>query len=64
LFGCVPIPLSPSRATSLLRAVFIECPDGIRNYPDDFDNLISDSREDSALRLQQTESHLLPFDAL
>jgi hypothetical protein len=38
--------------------VFIECPDGIRNYPDDFDNLLSDSRVDSALRLQQTESHL------
>ena len=26
--------------------VFIECPDGIRNYPDDFDNLLSDSRDD------------------
>jgi hypothetical protein len=38
--------------------VFIECPDGIRNYPDDFDNLLSDSRDDSALRLQQTGSHL------
>ena len=25
--------------------VFIECPDGIRNYPDDFENLLSDSRE-------------------
>jgi hypothetical protein len=29
--------------------VFIECPGGIRNYPDDFDNLLSDSRDDSAL---------------
>ena len=37
---------------------FIECPDGIRNYPDDFDNLLSDSRDDSAPRLRQTESHL------
>jgi len=38
--------------------VFIECPDAIRNYPDDFDNLLSDSRDDSAPRLRQTESHL------
>jgi len=38
--------------------VFIECPNGIRNYPDDFDNLLSNPRDDSALRLQQTESHL------
>jgi hypothetical protein len=34
--------------------VFIECPDGIRNYPDAFDNLLSDSRNDSALPLQQS----------
>jgi hypothetical protein len=38
--------------------VFIECPDSVRNYPDDFDNLLSDSRDNSALRLRQTESHL------
>jgi hypothetical protein len=37
--------------------VFIECP-GIRNYPDAFDNLLSDPRNDSALPLQQTESNL------
>ena len=38
--------------------VFIERPDGIRNYPDDFDNLLSDFRGDSALPLRQTESDL------
>jgi hypothetical protein len=27
--------------------VCIDCPDGIRKYPDDFDNLRSDSRDDS-----------------
>jgi hypothetical protein len=36
--------------------VFIEGPDGIRNYPDEFDNLLSGSRDDSALPLRQTES--------
>src|ERR1700732_1912808 len=38
--------------------VFIECPDGIRSYPDDFDKLLSGSRDDSALPLRQTESDL------
>jgi hypothetical protein len=33
--------------------VFIECPDGIQNYPDDFDNLLSDSQDDSALPLRK-----------
>ena len=50
-----------AKARDLLIAgwqVFIECPDGRRNYPDDFENLLPDSRDDSALRLQQTESQL------
>jgi hypothetical protein len=50
-----------AKARDLLVAgwqVFIECPDGRRNYPDEFGNLLSDSRNDSALRLQQTESQL------
>ena len=34
--------------------VFIECPGGDRNYPDDFDNLLSDSRDDGALPLQHS----------
>jgi hypothetical protein len=38
--------------------VFIECPAGIQNYPDDFDNLLSESQEDSALPLQPSESDL------
>ena len=38
--------------------VVIECPDGIRNYPDDFDNLISVSRDDSALPSQYSEIDL------
>jgi hypothetical protein len=53
-----------AKARDLLVAgwqVFIECPDGRRNYPDDFENLLSDSRDDSALRLQQSrlESYLI-----
>jgi hypothetical protein len=50
-----------AKARDLLVAgwqVFIERPDGRRNYPDDFENLLSDSRDDSALRPQQTESQL------
>jgi hypothetical protein len=39
--------------------VFIEGPDGIRNYPDEFDDLLSGSRDDSALPLRQTESGCL-----
>jgi hypothetical protein len=38
--------------------VFIERPDGARNDPGDFDNLLADSRDDSALPLRQTESNL------
>jgi hypothetical protein len=38
--------------------VVIECPNGIRNYPDDFDNLISVSRDDSALPSQYSEIDL------
>jgi hypothetical protein len=38
--------------------VFTECPDGIRNYPDAFDNLLFDAADDTALPLQQTESDL------
>ena len=39
--------------------VFIECPGDSRNYPDDFDILLSDSsRDDGALPLRQTESEL------
>ncbi len=38
--------------------VFIDCPDGIRNYPDDFDNLFSASRDDSALPLRLPENDL------
>jgi hypothetical protein len=38
--------------------VFIERPGGARNYPGDFDNLLADSRDDSALPLRQTESNL------
>jgi hypothetical protein len=38
--------------------VVIECPDGIRNYPDDFDNLISVSRDDSTLPSQYYEIDL------
>jgi hypothetical protein len=38
--------------------VFIECPDGIRTYPNDFDKLLSGSRDDSALPVRQTESDL------
>jgi hypothetical protein len=38
--------------------VFIERPDGARNDPSDFDNLLADSRDDSALPLRQTESNL------
>jgi len=37
-----------AKARDLLVAgwqVFIECPDGRRNYPDDLENLLSDSRE-------------------
>jgi hypothetical protein len=29
--------------------VFIDCPDGARNYPSDFDSLLSDSNGESAL---------------
>ena len=32
--------------------VFIECPDAIRSYPDDFDKRLSGSRDDSALPLR------------
>jgi hypothetical protein len=32
--------------------VFIECPGGIQNYPDDFDNLLLDSQDDGALPLR------------
>ena len=38
--------------------VFIECPDDIRSSPDDFDKLLSGSRDDSALPLRQTERDL------
>jgi hypothetical protein len=38
--------------------VFIECPGGIRNYPDDFDNVLSDSRDDGALPLRHSEIDL------
>jgi hypothetical protein len=40
--------------------VFIECPAGIQNYPDDFDNLLSDSQDESggAVPLRQIESEL------
>jgi len=39
--------------------VVIVCPDGIRNYPDDFDNLISVLRNDSALPSQYSEIDLV-----
>ena len=42
--------------------VLIECPDGIRNYPDDFDNLLSDSRDDRCNQLRAIL--VLPFGAL
>jgi hypothetical protein len=35
--------------------VFIDCPDGIRNYPDDFDNLGSVSSDVSTLPSQYSE---------
>jgi hypothetical protein len=38
--------------------VFIVCPAGIQNLPDDFENLLSDSQDDRALPLRQTESEL------
>jgi hypothetical protein len=38
--------------------VFIEYSDGIRSYPDDFDNLLIDEGDDTAMRLRQTESKL------
>jgi hypothetical protein len=38
--------------------VFIDCPDGIRKYPDDFDNLLFNSRDDSALPLRYPEIDL------
>jgi hypothetical protein len=42
--------------------VFIECPAGIQNYPDEFDNLLSESH-DGALPLRQTEREFdVPFD--
>jgi hypothetical protein len=42
--------------------VFIECPDGIRNYPDDFDKLLSGSRDDSDFRCDKPRATLmLPF---
>jgi hypothetical protein len=36
--------------------VFIECPAGIQNYPDEFDRLLSDPQDGSARPLRQTES--------
>ena len=50
-----------ARARDLVAAgwhVFIECSDGIRSYPDDFDNLLLDEGDDTAMRLRQTESEL------
>jgi hypothetical protein len=38
--------------------VFIECPHGIRNYPDDFDNLLSNSSDDNLLPLRHPEIDL------
>jgi hypothetical protein len=38
--------------------VFIECPDGIRNYPDDFDNLLFNSSDDNLLPLRHPEIDL------
>jgi hypothetical protein len=29
--------------------VFIDCPDGKRNYPDDFDNMLSETGDDETL---------------
>jgi hypothetical protein len=38
--------------------VFIDCPDGNRNYPDDFDNLVSVASDDSTLPFQYSEIDL------
>ncbi len=38
--------------------VFIDCPDGNRNYPDNFDNLLSDSKDDRKLPLRHSEIDL------
>ncbi len=38
--------------------VYVECPGGDRNYPEDFDNLLSDSRDDSPLPLPHPEFDL------
>jgi hypothetical protein len=38
--------------------VFIECQDDTRSYPDDFDTLLCDARDDTWLPLRQTESEL------
>jgi hypothetical protein len=50
-----------AKARELARTgwrVFIDSPDGARNYPGDFDSLLSGLRDDSALGLRQTESDL------
>ena len=44
-----------AKARDLVAAgwhVFIECPAGIRNYPDDFENLLSDSESDNPQQLR------------
>jgi hypothetical protein len=49
-----------AKARDLIAAgwqVLIECPNGIRNYPDDFDNLLIDGEDDTA-SLRQTDCEL------
>jgi hypothetical protein len=38
--------------------VFIDCPGDIRNFPDGFDNMLSDFADNSAPPTRQTESDL------
>ena len=48
-----------AKARDLVAAgwhVFIECPAGIRNYPDDFENLLSDSESDNPQQLRHPEA--------